>query len=90
MDERTSEVTNRSARNALAVTWFGLLLVASSPVLLGAELSPSALGMDPHNAYKLTMAVLSETAIKILVVVIIAVLIFLCSLYIYRKHEQRA
>ena len=89
IDERTSEVTNRSARNALAATWFGLLLVAGSPVLLGAEVSPSALGVDPYNVSKLIVAVLSDNAIKTLVVVIIAVLIFLLSSYIYRKQEQR-
>ncbi|AKG53137.1 hypothetical protein DGWBC_0453 [Dehalogenimonas sp. WBC-2] len=86
-DERTREITNRSARNALGATWFGLLLVIGSPIHGSAERShtsaDSLLQAWGNGMITATM----DQAVKVLIVIGVAALVFVISLYIYQKQS---
>lgn len=85
IDERTRDITNKSARNAFIMVLWGLLVSGAS----GAIGTNSTINTS-DGAYLATRTLEIENPLdaeKLLIVVAVALIVFLASLYIYRRKS---
>ena len=86
IDERTRDITNRSARNAFIMVLWGLLLSGASGI------TTTESGTYDSSGNYIVVSRTEELvnpldAEKVLIVVAVALLVFLASLYIYRHKS---
>jgi hypothetical protein len=86
IDERTRDITNKSARNAFIMVLWGLLLSGSSDTINSESTTITSDGT--YIVTKTSELVNPLDAEKLLIVVTVALLVFVASLYIYRHKAN--